>query len=369
MVLLVIDVQKGITDERLYGFQQFEDNLKQLIDASRKNGVEVIFVRHDDGPGSGFSKGDDAFEIYDVVAPKEDEKIFDKNVNSAFHESTGLEAYFRSKNIKKIITVGLQTDYCIDATIKSGFEKGFEMIVPKECNSTQSNPYMDAETTYKFYNESMWPGRYAACPTVSETIEMIKTYKKSEISIRINACGTREVETDRLLIRPFKPDDAESILSNWAGDEEVQKNYGEPVYDSLEKVQGLIQKYITAYNSDFTFRWAVIEKESGECIGQIAYFLVDKAGSWGEIEYCIGRAYQGKGYATEATKAIIRYGFDKIGFNKVQICVRPSNIKSKKVIEKCGFEYEGTLRDYFFIDGKYEGRMYYSLLKKDDIKK
>ena len=115
----------------------------------------MIYVRHDDGPGSGFSKGDDAFEIYDVVAPKEDEKIFDKNVNSAFHESTGLEAYLRSKNIKKIITVGLQTDYCIDATIKSGFEKGFEMIVPKECNSTQSNPYMDAETTYKFYNESM----------------------------------------------------------------------------------------------------------------------------------------------------------------------------------------------------------------------
>jgi RimJ/RimL family protein N-acetyltransferase len=107
----------------------------------------------------------------------------------------------------------------------------------------------------------------------------------------------------------------------------------------------------------------VIEKKSGECIGQIAYFLVDTAGSWGEIEYCIGRAYQGKGYATEATKAIIRYGFDKIGFNKVQICVRPSNIKSKRVIEKCGFEYEGTLRDYFFIDGKYEGRMYYSLLK------
>lgn len=61
MVLLVIDVQKGITDERLYGYQQFEDNLKQLIDASRKNGVEVIYVRHDDGPGSGFSKGDDVF--------------------------------------------------------------------------------------------------------------------------------------------------------------------------------------------------------------------------------------------------------------------------------------------------------------------
>ena len=363
MVLLVIDVQKGITDERLYGFQQFEENLKRLIEESRKSGVEVIYVRHDDGPGSGFSKGDSAFEIYEGVAPKSGEKIFDKNVNSAFHESTGLDQYLKSGNIKKVIAVGLQTDYCIDATVKSGFEKGYEMIVPEYCNSTQSNPYMDAGTTYEFYNTSMWPGRYAVCPTIAETLEMIQNYKKSESSFRINGCGTEEIETERLILRPFMQGDAQSVLNNWAGDEGVQKMYGEPVYKTTEEVERLLDKYITAYKTDFFYRWAVVEKESGECIGQIAYFLVDKINSWGEIEYCIGSAYQGKGYATEATKAIIRYGFDKIGFNKVQICVRPSNIKSKKVIEKCGFEYEGTLRDYFFIDGKYEGRMYYSILK------
>ena len=117
MVLLVIDVQTGITDERLYRFQQFEENLKNLIDTSRKCGVEVIYVRHDDGPGSGFSKGDADFEIYEGVAPASGEKIFEKNVNSAFHDSTGLDKYLKSKNIKKVITVGLQTDYCIDATV------------------------------------------------------------------------------------------------------------------------------------------------------------------------------------------------------------------------------------------------------------
>ncbi len=365
MVLLVIDVQQGITDERLYGFQQFKENLKSLIDASRKSGVEVVYVRHDDGPGSGFSMGDADFEIYDGIAPESGEKIFDKKVNSAFHESTGLDLYLKSRNVKRVIAVGLQTDYCIDATVKSGFEKGYEMIVPQYCNSTRSNPYMDAQTAYEFYNLNMWPERYATCPTVSETLEMIRNYKKSEDPLRIVRCGTQEIETDRLLLRPFLLSDAQSVLNNWAGDEAVQKMYGEPVYKTTEEVRDLLEKFVNAYRSDIYFRWAVVEKQSGECIGQIAYFLVDESGSWGEIEYCIGRAYQGKGYATEATKAVIRYGFEKIGFNKVQICVRPSNIKSEKVIEKCGFEYEGTLRDYFFIDGKYEGRMYFSILKNE----
>ncbi|MBR4760940.1 MAG: cysteine hydrolase, partial [Lachnospiraceae bacterium] len=155
MVLLVIDTQKGITDDRLFGFRELEENIKTLISAARENKVEVVFVRHDDGPGSGFSKGDQDFEIYDGFAPKEGEKIFDKTVNSALHGSTGLTAYLMSKNIKTIIAVGLQTDFCVDATIKSGFDNGFEMIVPQYCNSTRSNPFMDAKTTYEFFNKNM----------------------------------------------------------------------------------------------------------------------------------------------------------------------------------------------------------------------
>lgn len=180
MVLLVIDTQKGITDDRLYGFKEFEENIKTLIKTSREYGVEVIYVRHDDGPGSGFSKGDDDFEIYEGFAPIYGEKIFDKDVNSAFHDSTGLTKYLESKNISTVIAVGLQTDYCIDASIKSGFERGFEMIVPEYCNSTRSNAYMDAKTSYEYYNKNMWPGRYAKCLTVEETLKLIREYKKNE---------------------------------------------------------------------------------------------------------------------------------------------------------------------------------------------
>ncbi len=187
--------------------------------------------------------------------------------------------------------------------------------------------------------------------------------KKREI--HMNACGTQTIETERLILRAFTYEDASSMMNNWAGDDYVQKMYGEPSYKTLEKVNKLLDKYIGGYSKKYFFRWAVIEKSTGECIGQIAYFLVDTSGHFGEIEYCIGTAYQGKGYATEATKAVIDYGFNKIGFHKVQICVRPSNAPSKKVIEKCGFTYEGTLRDYFYIDGKYEGRMFFSILEDE----
>ena len=67
----------------------------------------------------------------------------------------------------------------------------------------------------------------------------------------------------------------------------------------------------------------------------------------------------------EAVKAVIKYGFDKINLNKVQVCHRSTNTPSKKVIEKCGFVYEGTLRDFFFEDGQYYDRLYYSILKSE----
>ena len=180
---------------------------------------------------------------------------------------------------------------------------------------------------------------------------------------------TTEVDTERLLLRRFEAADADSVFRNWAADPDVQLNYGEPVYETPEKVTDLINTYISKYGNPYYFRWAIIEKDTGECIGQIAYFLVDLQNEFAEIEYCIGSAYQGRGYATEACKEIIRYGFDEIGLHKVQICCRTTNQKSRNVIEKCGLVYEGTLRDYFRMsDGVFEGRMYYSILRSEIMK-
>lgn len=172
MVLLVVDAQKLITTEKMYNFEAFRTNIRALIEAARRNKVEVIYVRHDDGSGEALTHGADGFDIYEAFAPAGDEKIFDKTVNSPFRDS-GLLEYLVQRQEKQIIAVGLQTEYCMDATVKCGFEHGFDMLVPEHTNSTFDNPHMNAEETYRYYNEFIWNKRYARCLTMQEALALL----------------------------------------------------------------------------------------------------------------------------------------------------------------------------------------------------
>lgn len=173
MILLVVDAQKQITNDKLYMFDKFVVNVKALISAARENAVGVIFVRHDDGAGEAMTKGREGFEIYDEFKPREDERIFDKTANSAFYR-TGLLGYLEKIGETELMIVGLQTDYCIDATVKCGFEHGFKVTVPANCNTTFDNEFMSAEKSYAYYNDFIWQKRYAECISVENALERIR---------------------------------------------------------------------------------------------------------------------------------------------------------------------------------------------------
>ena len=96
MVLLIVDTQTMIMNEALYEFQLLESRIKTLIAQARRHGVEVVYVRHDDGAENALTKGAQGFDIYDEFKPLCGEKIVDKNVNSAFKD-TGLTEYLRDK--------------------------------------------------------------------------------------------------------------------------------------------------------------------------------------------------------------------------------------------------------------------------------
>lgn len=175
MILLIVDTQKLITTPDLYNFDLFTTNIEILLKEARKNNIEVIYVRHDDGINAPLTKGTVGYEIYERFSPIKNERIFDKNVNSAFN-GTGLLEYLSSQEVETIIVVGLQTDYCIDATVKCGFEHGFNIIIPQNANSTIDNQYMSAENTYHYFNDFIWPNRFAKCISLEETIALMNNY-------------------------------------------------------------------------------------------------------------------------------------------------------------------------------------------------
>ncbi|MBO4915412.1 MAG: isochorismatase family protein [Oscillospiraceae bacterium] len=173
MILLVMDIQKGIANDSLYAFERFRKNTLALVEAARKNNVEIIHVQHDDGPGSGFTEGDEDFEIADYIAPRESEKRFVKTRGSCFSNPEFAD-YVESLNDKHLMIIGLMTNYCVDATVRAAVERGFFIVIPEGANSTDDNDYMDAETTCRYYNELIWPGSYADCVTLEQALAMLE---------------------------------------------------------------------------------------------------------------------------------------------------------------------------------------------------
>ena len=171
MILLVVDMQKGLVTDDLYAFDTFMERVVRIIDAARKQHTEVIYVQHDAGPGSGMSAGDSDFEIADQVQPEPGEIVFVKTINSCFGNKDFRE-YMELQEDKRLMIVGLQTNYCIDCTVKSAFERGFEVIIPEGTNSTFDNDYMTGETTCRYYNEDVWEELVNAV-TIEEAIALL----------------------------------------------------------------------------------------------------------------------------------------------------------------------------------------------------
>ena len=130
MKLIVIDMQKALLDEELYNYHAFLANVVKTIQTARENHIEVIYVRHDAGPDTGCSPGDAAFEIADEVAPDAGEKVFTKTINSCFG-SREFTAYLEKAKGDTLMIVGLQTNFCIDTTVKSAFERGYHVVIPR----------------------------------------------------------------------------------------------------------------------------------------------------------------------------------------------------------------------------------------------
>lgn len=177
------------------------------------------------------------------------------------------------------------------------------------------------------------------------------------------------IETENLIIRPYSIEDLED-LHNVYSDEAVMAFIPEGVM-SYEWVKDLIKwmnEYCYENNTPdhiIKFGVSVVHKESEKVIGWCGLGALDCKPEDVEIFYGLSSEYWGQGLATEAAKAMLNYGFEVIGLNRIIAIVNPNNIASKKVIEKIGMRFKSVLKVDDPNYNGYDGELYYSMTKDE----
>ncbi len=177
--------------------------------------------------------------------------------------------------------------------------------------------------------------------------------------------GTNIIETERLVLRPFRSEDAPVMFRNWAGDREVPRYLTWNVHRNVSDTENVVNMWVAEYNDIKTYRWAIVLKEAEEPIGSIDIVRIYENIDSAEIGYCIGKPWWGKGIMTEAFSAIIPYLFE-VGFNRIDAAHAVKNPASGRVMQKCGLKYEGTFRQFFrSTAGELLDLNFYSILRED----
>ncbi len=164
------------------------------------------------------------------------------------------------------------------------------------------------------------------------------------------------LETERLYLRELDFQD-ELDLFEMDSDPDVHLYIeNKPVTDisQITQIFGLLKKQ---YQDFGIARWAVIDKNSNECLGWCGLkyfnFPFNKHSNFYEHGYRFKKKHWGKGYATESSLAILNYGFENLQINSIYALTDPKNEKSIHVLEKLGFEfielfdYEGDMCNWF----------------------
>ena len=167
--------------------------------------------------------------------------------------------------------------------------------------------------------------------------------------------------TSRLLLRQILPDDAESLFAILS-DEETMEFYGHEPHQSLDETKDVIRQIEERYARKEAIRWGITLQGEGRLIGSCSLFHFDEGFDCAETGYDLNRAFWGKSIMTEAMSAIQTFGFSELGLHRVEAVIDIANDRSKNLLLKLGFTYEGNLRERFPFRGHFLDEHYFGLL-------
>lgn len=170
--------------------------------------------------------------------------------------------------------------------------------------------------------------------------------------------------TERLSLRQIQPGDIEALFAIMS-DAEVMQYYGRPPLQSIEEARLVFAKIQQRYKQRTGLRWGITLRGEDRLIGSCTANRFDPDNNHAEVGYELDRAFWGQGIMTEAMSAVLTYCFTELDLHRVEANIDIVNERSKSLLLKLGFSYEGRLRERFFSRGRFEDEYYFGLLKNE----
>lgn len=160
------------------------------------------------------------------------------------------------------------------------------------------------------------------------------------------------LETQRLLLRPLRESDVEDMYS-YARRGEVTRYLLWSPHPSRAYTEEYLQYVVGRYALGDFYDWAVVEKVSGRMIGTCGFAEIDVPHRAAQIGYVLNPDYHGRGFATEAAREVMRFGFESLSLHRIEARFMQGNDASENVMKKLGMTFEGFHRDFMFVKNAY----------------
>ncbi|WP_293893244.1 GNAT family N-acetyltransferase [Flavobacterium sp.] len=182
--------------------------------------------------------------------------------------------------------------------------------------------------------------------------------------LTINFHPFQNIETERLLLRRLNNDDAAEVLS-LRSNPDIMKYIPRPLAKTIEDALAHIAMIEDKIVDNTGINWGITIKGESKIIGIIGHYKISPENHRAEIGYMSAPEFNGKGYMSEAIKAVVAYGFEQMNLHSIEAIIDPENIASERVLQKNCFVKEAHILENGLWEGKFIDTVIYSLLKRN----
>ncbi|MBE6688334.1 MAG: GNAT family N-acetyltransferase [Ruminococcaceae bacterium] len=172
------------------------------------------------------------------------------------------------------------------------------------------------------------------------------------------------LETPRLTLRQLLPRDKDDMFE-YAQNPEITKYLLWYEHENVQFTAKYLKYLQPRYRRGEYHDWAIVNNEENKMIGTAGFVTFDTENNAAEIGYVISHKYHNLGYATEAVKRIINFGFEELALNRIFARHIAGNDASGRVMQKCGMTFEGIQRSSMYIKERYRDIALYAITRED----